>query len=188
MDSFMPVTRGPQAVVCASRVASASEAAEAVAVFRVFLNATVTVHCTRWDERVDHSRKPPKARITSSVRTFPRLFKKCVSDEIGVWFPAEEPGTGYRCSATECGWKGAYARGKRLMECEAVRLLLWEYLDEELRPEVATAVAAHLGRCACCHPVYCRNRAFLQLLGRQRDRCSAPTTLRLAVRARLPLS
>ena len=62
--------------------------------------------------------------------------------------------------------------GCELMECEAVLLLLWEYLDEELSPEVAAMVAAHLGRCVCCYPVYCCDRAFLELLARQRDRCS----------------
>jgi Putative zinc-finger len=74
------------------------------------------------------------------------------------------------------------------MECEAVLLLLWEYLDEELRPEVAAAVAAHLRRCACCHPVYCCDRAFLRQLARQRDRCTAPAQLRITIRARLTLS
>lgn len=78
--------------------------------------------------------------------------------------------------------------GCDVMECEAVLPLLWEYLDEELGPEVAAGVALHLGRCAGCRPVYCRNRAFLQLLARQRDRCSAPTPLRLAVQARIALT
>lgn len=73
------------------------------------------------------------------------------------------------------------------MECEAVLLLLWEYLDEELGSEVAAAVAAHLNRCACCHPVYCRNREFLRLMARQRNRCSAPARLRLAVQTGLSL-
>ena len=36
----MPFAIGPQAAVCASRVASASEAAEAVALFRALLKAT----------------------------------------------------------------------------------------------------------------------------------------------------
>lgn len=73
------------------------------------------------------------------------------------------------------------------MECEAVRLLLWEYLDEELRPEEAVAVASHLGHCAGCHPVYCCDRALLELLARQKNRCSAPARLRLAIRTRLAL-
>jgi hypothetical protein len=33
----------------------------------------VTVHSARWEERVDQSRNPPKARMTSSVSTLPRL-------------------------------------------------------------------------------------------------------------------
>ena len=73
------------------------------------------------------------------------------------------------------------------MECEAALLLLWEYLDEELGPEVGAAVAAHLSHCSCCHPVYCCDRAFLQLLARQRSRCSAPPTLLLSVQTRLRL-
>ena len=69
------------------------------------------------------------------------------------------------------------------MECKEALLLLWEYLDEELRPEEAGAVAAHLSHCAGCYPAYCCDRALLELLGRQRARCPAPPSLVVSVRA-----
>lgn len=71
------------------------------------------------------------------------------------------------------------------MECEAVLVLLWEYLDEELGSEEAGAVAVHLSQCPRCHPAYCCDRAFLELLARQRARCSAPAILVASIRARL---
>jgi anti-sigma factor (TIGR02949 family) len=74
------------------------------------------------------------------------------------------------------------------MDCEAVVSLLWEYLDRELGSEEAGAVRAHLSRCPGCHPLYRCHRAFLELLARQRERCSASPSLRLAIRSRLYLS
>jgi hypothetical protein len=56
MDSFIPFTRGPHAVVWADRVASASDAAEAVALLVPPPNVTVTSQVTCCDERVDQSR------------------------------------------------------------------------------------------------------------------------------------
>jgi hypothetical protein len=56
MLSSMPWASGPHAAVCASRAASASEAAEAVPTFSLSRNATVTVHSTLWELRVDQSR------------------------------------------------------------------------------------------------------------------------------------
>jgi hypothetical protein len=47
MCSSIPVASGPHAAVCASRVASGSEAADAIALFRVPPKATVTEHSTR---------------------------------------------------------------------------------------------------------------------------------------------
>lgn len=73
------------------------------------------------------------------------------------------------------------------MRCEEVLLRLWEYLDQELAREEAARVKAHLDRCARCHPAYCCDRAFLELLARQRATCSAPTLLAISVRARLRL-
>jgi predicted anti-sigma-YlaC factor YlaD len=73
------------------------------------------------------------------------------------------------------------------MRCDEVVLLLWEYLDEELGPEEAKVVGAHLRRCGRCHPFYCCDRAFLELLARQRARCVAPPFLTAALRAQLRL-
>jgi mycothiol system anti-sigma-R factor len=67
------------------------------------------------------------------------------------------------------------------MECKQVLARLWEYLDQELGPEEAYVIGAHLEDCAGCYPAYCCNRAFLQLLARQRHMCTAPSRLRVAV-------
>lgn len=74
------------------------------------------------------------------------------------------------------------------MECKEVLIVLWEYLDEELRPEEAEAVDVHLSRCAGCYPAFCCDRALLQLLARQRTACSAPAALVMSVRAQLRIS
>jgi mycothiol system anti-sigma-R factor len=67
------------------------------------------------------------------------------------------------------------------MECEEVLVRLWEYLDEELAPEEAEGVRAHLKGCSGCYPAYCCQRALIQLLARQRTNCSAPPALVTAV-------
>jgi mycothiol system anti-sigma-R factor len=71
------------------------------------------------------------------------------------------------------------------MECERVLARLWEYLDQQLGPEEANIIQAHLEDCTGCYPVYRCNRAFLQLLARLRDSCTAPHSLRIAVLAGL---
>jgi mycothiol system anti-sigma-R factor len=71
------------------------------------------------------------------------------------------------------------------MECEEVLARLWEYLDQQLGSEEAESVQVHLGCCSGCYPAYCCDRAFLELLARQRTVCSAPDALRMSVRARL---
>lgn len=71
------------------------------------------------------------------------------------------------------------------MECEEVVIRLWEYLDEELTPEEAAAIGAHLSGCGRCHPRYCCDRAFLALLARQRSRCSAPAVLVATICAKI---
>jgi mycothiol system anti-sigma-R factor len=71
------------------------------------------------------------------------------------------------------------------MECEEVLFRLWEYLDRQVPPEEAYAIADHLGRCSGCYPAFCCDRAFLQLLARQRRSCSVPATLSQSVLARL---
>jgi mycothiol system anti-sigma-R factor len=70
------------------------------------------------------------------------------------------------------------------MRCEEVLIRLWEYLDEELTAEEAERVKGHLRSCPRCHPAYCCDRAFLELLARQRGRCTAPFSLLAWVRSR----
>jgi mycothiol system anti-sigma-R factor len=70
------------------------------------------------------------------------------------------------------------------MECKEVLICLWEYLDEELRPEEAEAVTAHLSYCEKCYPAYCCDRALLDLLARQRT-ASAPAALVMSIRVQL---
>jgi anti-sigma factor RsiW len=69
------------------------------------------------------------------------------------------------------------------MDCEEVLSRLWEYLDQELEPDESTSMDAHLQNCPWCHPACCRDSAFLRLLARQRDSCSAPLALALRVRS-----
>jgi mycothiol system anti-sigma-R factor len=63
------------------------------------------------------------------------------------------------------------------MECEEVLVRLWEYLDQELGPEEAQSVREHLFECLSCRPAYQCDRAFLELLARQRHGCKAPRSL-----------
>jgi anti-sigma factor RsiW len=72
------------------------------------------------------------------------------------------------------------------MECEEVLIRLWEYLDRELGPEEAASVGKHLHGCSRCYPAYCRDRAFLALLARQRTICPAPDPLVVWVRKCFP--
>jgi len=67
------------------------------------------------------------------------------------------------------------------MRCEDVLIRLWEYLDQELASEEASGVQAHLEVCPDCRPASCCDRAFLELLSRQRSRCSAPGRLMFTV-------
>ncbi|MBA3445553.1 MAG: zf-HC2 domain-containing protein [Gemmatimonadales bacterium] len=64
------------------------------------------------------------------------------------------------------------------MRCEDALFRLWEFLDQELGPDEATAVRSHLTSCPHCNTAYCCDRAFLELLARQRSRCAAPLALR----------
>jgi hypothetical protein len=73
------------------------------------------------------------------------------------------------------------------MECKEVLVRLWEYLDEELRPEESEAVATHLCNCRQCYPAYCCDRGLLELLARQRATCEAPAALEVSIRLRLNL-
>jgi hypothetical protein len=86
--SFIPVANGPHAAVCASRAASGSEAAEAIALVCLPPKATVTEHSTRWDESVDQSRNAAKASNPSSDRNFIRAV---MLPPVGVRQPASGP-------------------------------------------------------------------------------------------------
>jgi mycothiol system anti-sigma-R factor len=74
------------------------------------------------------------------------------------------------------------------MQCEEVLKRLWEYLDHELVSAEAEAVRAHLGHCGCCYSNFRCDRAFLELLARQRAGCSAPPALVARVRSCLKFS
>jgi anti-sigma factor RsiW len=63
------------------------------------------------------------------------------------------------------------------MLCDEVIINLWEYLDQELAPEDAAEVAAHLSSCLDCYPVYCHDRAFLELVARLKHSVTAPLAL-----------
>jgi anti-sigma factor (TIGR02949 family) len=68
------------------------------------------------------------------------------------------------------------------MECEEFLSRLWEYLDRELGPQDSVSMGEHLAACSRCYPAYCCDRAFLELLARQRRACIAPRNLVLWVR------
>jgi predicted anti-sigma-YlaC factor YlaD len=68
------------------------------------------------------------------------------------------------------------------MDCSEVVRRLWEYLDDELAPEEASAIGAHLGDCRCCRPAYKCDRAFLERLALCRlARPGAPASLLLRI-------
>lgn len=71
------------------------------------------------------------------------------------------------------------------MECEEVLIRLWEYLDQELGAEEAQFVGKHLLGCLNCRRIYQCDRAFLDLLARQRTSCRAPQALVLWTRTSL---
>ena len=63
------------------------------------------------------------------------------------------------------------------MDCEEVLLRLWEYLDRESGPEEARNIRKHVYGCRRCGPAYRCDRAFLDLLARQRISCQTPLSL-----------
>jgi hypothetical protein len=67
------------------------------------------------------------------------------------------------------------------MTCEDVLNRVWEYLDEELAAEEADSLTLHLGGCRNCRVAFCCDRAFLDLIARQRSRIRAPARLSLGV-------
>ena len=62
-----------------------------------------------------------------------------------------------------------------MMTCRHVMDHLWEYLDGELPPDQAQAIAAHLAECGRCYPQYRFQFAFLELLVRNRERVPPPS-------------
>lgn len=84
----MPLAMGPQAAVWASRLASVSDAADAVAVFRASLKETVTVHSTCCEPKVDQSRNPAKASTARRVSSLPRWVNHASE---GVELASAEP-------------------------------------------------------------------------------------------------
>jgi predicted anti-sigma-YlaC factor YlaD len=68
------------------------------------------------------------------------------------------------------------------MACEEVSNRLWEYLDKELDPKEAKSIGEHVLGCPWCRSAYCCGRAFLNLLARQQQACTAPDALVLRMR------
>jgi anti-sigma factor (TIGR02949 family) len=62
-----------------------------------------------------------------------------------------------------------------MISCQEVVTELWDYLDGELPPERATAIAEHLAECARCYPQYRFEYAFLSAVARQRAQGPGPT-------------
>ena len=59
--------------------------------------------------------------------------------------------------------------------CEHVIEHLWDYLDGELSPTEAEAIAGHLAECGRCYPQYRFQFAFLEMLVRRRERIPPPS-------------
>lgn len=70
--------------------------------------------------------------------------------------------------------------GAEMIPCDQVIARLWEYVDDELRPENAAAVRAHLEICSRCFPQYDFQRAYKEFVHR-RARQPLPPALRRRV-------
>jgi len=172
-SSIEPVS-GPHAVVCASRIASSSDAPDAVAVPVRPWNSTDTLHSARWLERVDQSRNATNPAMSNRVTVLVRAVIR------------EEPPEVVRCSAGVAVGAARCDKEEVRMECADVAQRLWEYLDGELAAKEAAAVDRHLAGCRHCRPHYYCDHAFLLLLVRSLSRpCPVPIRLRAAVLARL---
>ena len=68
------------------------------------------------------------------------------------------------------------------MECDEVKVRLWEYLDRELASEDACALARHLSECSDCYPAYSYNQAP-ESSCHIRFTCTAPVALMRWVRS-----
>jgi anti-sigma factor (TIGR02949 family) len=62
-----------------------------------------------------------------------------------------------------------------MISCQEVITELWDYLDGELPPERATAIADHLAECARCYPQYRFEYGFLAAVARQRVQGPGPS-------------
>ena len=69
-------------------------------------------------------------------------------------------------------------------DCAAVLEHLWEFLDAELSAEDLAAIARHLALCSPCRHAAGFDRAFLELVRRQR-RGTAPARLFWEIRGSL---
>ena len=114
------------------------------------------------------------------VNSFPRLLKV---SPLGRPVSRQEPSGAVRCSGCIVQHAATHLAGVQWMECEEALSRLWEYLDQELGPEEAQTVGEHLSDCFTCQPAYRCDRAFLNLLARQRTSCRAPRSLVLRMRA-----
>ena len=77
-----------------------------------------------------------------------------------------------------------HARTNLTIDCAMVRERGWEYLDAELDAEELDGIARHVVLCLACRQAVAFDRAFLNLLGRQRA-APAPGTLAWQVKVTL---
>jgi mycothiol system anti-sigma-R factor len=64
------------------------------------------------------------------------------------------------------------------LSCQETVELLFEWLDEELEPELDARVATHLESCARCYPLLTFERAFREAVARATGNEKAPDELR----------
>lgn len=73
----------------------------------------------------------------------------------------------------------------KMLDCDAVMRQLWDYLDDELTPQTARAIRAHLAVCRRCYPQYEFEAAFLRALRAAGLLHAGPEVLRARVRSLL---
>ncbi len=64
------------------------------------------------------------------------------------------------------------------LSCQETVELLFEWLDEELEPELDERVATHLESCARCYPLLTFERAFREAVARATGNEKAPDELK----------
>jgi hypothetical protein len=166
--SSMEAVTGPQAAVRASRSASALSAADAVPMLLAPRKSTVAVHSTRCDARVVQRRSVTNPSMAISVKARARA----------VMVQGTSPRLRLLRGSPRQIRPGASHGGMKRMECSEIERRLWEYLDDELSPEEAGVIGAHLGDCRCCWPAYRCHRAFLERLAHCRlAKVPAPQSL-----------